>query len=299
MKSEGHLIFHKIIIYSLTGITALGIAWFAFISLPSGRLQRAEKAIQTGEYNQALELVYPLRKMDEYNSQTRGIFIESHYQLGKELYYQEEPEDALEKFLKIPEDSERYIDTLKYLVPVYADLQDWRQVLLILEKHSELFDFSNENILFLLGKANFVRYREEQAQEIFESILAQNPYHQEALKYLALIYGRAGYNDLALSLVNRALQVSPESRDWLMFQGALLAQKHESSNALRAFDEFLENDPSNSLGQLFWLMVAQYDENADQEKVQKYLTNIIEADLRMDISFFLREYLPHEHEDTN
>lgn len=287
MKLPKQTVLLIILCFLAAGLVISSIFWMIFRDSPERRIQRTENALADGNYQYAIELITPLLEEKDHADRAEKLLHEAYYEKGKSFFIHDKMHEARGILLNIPGDSEWYIPSLTYLVQSKAGLQQWRRVWEILENYFPKIELDEVEIQLLKGRANYYLDRKDHAMEIFTQILDNNPAHLEALQYQALIYARRNLLDAALSCVEKALQHVPESRNWLLFQAVLLAEKEKNSEALKVLDTILEKSPDDVRAAFLWLMLARNDIQADQERIQRYLNLVERKELFGDMSFFI------------
>ncbi len=278
-------VFIAIIILIIMGLFAVVIR-----DLPSARIRRAEEAIKEGDYNHALELSIPLLEKPKYASEAEKVMYETYYRQGKELVDMNKMGSAEKVLSVIPPDSEWYKPSREPLIKSYAGLQKWGKAESVFDEYYDELNMQDLQMVVILGKTYFYRDNLQQAQNVFEKVLSNNPDNEEALKHKALVHARYGLWDRALSFVDRGLEHHPDSTEWQIMKGALLAEKEDFEQASHVLQEVLQKHPDNIQAAFFWLIVARQKEDVDREKVEKYLQKIQEADLSLDAPFFLENW---------
>jgi cytochrome c-type biogenesis protein CcmH/NrfG len=90
-----------------------------------------------------------------------------------------------------------------------------------------------------------------EAQEQFESVLAEDPEDAAAIHFLGLIADDQGRKDEAIGLFRRAIALAPGDADLQFDLGAALLEAGRNQEALETFEGVLERDPDRARAHLY------------------------------------------------
>jgi tetratricopeptide (TPR) repeat protein len=83
----------------------------------------------------------------------------------------------------------------------------------------------------------------DEAELVYRSILAKEPRHPEALKYLGVLAGQLGHHDQALELLRMAQEGTPTDPEIHVNRGLILQQRGQPADAQVAYQEALRLRP--------------------------------------------------------
>jgi tetratricopeptide (TPR) repeat protein len=108
--------------------------------------------------------------------------------------------------------------------------------------------------------------RPREAEPLYRQVLVTHPRHADSLHLLGLIAYRVGRNDLAIALINQAIEADPGAGPYRSSLGAALAAEGRLDEALAAHQAAValkpgDADSQNNLGAA-WLAAGRLDEAA-------------------------------------
>ncbi|KAK6921532.1 hypothetical protein RJ641_012039 [Dillenia turbinata] len=147
----------------------------------------------------------------------------------------------------------------------------------------------NSDYKFLLAKLLSEMGEIEEAREVFESILADNPLSFEALFENALLMDRCGEGDTVIRRLEETLKFAEDenkekvSRDVKLIMAQILFLQKNVDEALRSYEELAKEDPSDfrpyfCQGTIYSLMDRNEEAREKFEKYRELSPNKFEAE---------------------
>ncbi len=95
---------------------------------------------------------------------------------------------------------------------------------------------------FLRGVARYYQGDLPGAQNDFNKCLSLNPLFSQAYQYNAMLYQQTGQNDEAIESIRKAIELRPNSAQYLFTYGVILFQQEKFHDALTAFNRVINID---------------------------------------------------------
>ncbi|CAJ2632728.1 TPR superfamily protein [Trifolium pratense] len=83
----------------------------------------------------------------------------------------------------------------------------------------------------------------EQAENLIEEILRENPNNAEALRDLMVVKIKAQKVDEAIQVIDRLIQIEPEETEWPLLKANMYIYNEDIESAKKLFEEILKKDP--------------------------------------------------------
>jgi Tfp pilus assembly protein PilF len=101
-----------------------------------------------------------------------------------------------------------------------------------------------------LAQTHFYLNEFDQARELLESVVRQDPDSFEAHNLLGLIYSDQGQTAQALEAFKKAVSIQEDARTYQML-GFLYTKENRAENAARALEKAVELEPDSAIAHLY------------------------------------------------
>ena len=214
------------------------------VQFPSSDLSRYLLGALHEKNQQIAQAVKEYRKVP-----TQSLyFIPSQLRLSQIYYYQGHSQKALSVLHPFVFKSKTNPELLLFYSQLLWEGGDFQESIDTLTEGLKLFA-DHEDILFLRGVYLYKQKPSEASLEGIKAVVAQNPFHAEALNFLAYTYAERNIHlSQAEKLVAKAISLKPESEFFLDTMGWVLYKKKSFKEALIYLEEaFSRNKQEKSI----------------------------------------------------
>lgn len=145
-----------------------------------------------------------------------------------------------------------------------------------------------QKALFLEGRANYKLYNYDIAEDIFRSLLDQNPEDDEAILYLARIRTSKDMYDEAISLLSKVINKNPSNETALLLRAAAFKEISMYEQAIEDYAELIALHPQDTYYNRRGLI---YEELEDWQNAQKDYTSALALNNTWAICYNNRGYV--------
>jgi len=195
-------------------------------------------------------------------------------------------DEAIATFERIPEGNAHYPDARTQIAALYERRERFAEALAEVEKANAANPSQELDLYAATLRAKTGDF--DGAVEQMQSLLAANPYDDELLYNLGVIYGEADRTDESVEFMRRALEVNPDNASALNYIGYTWAERGINLDeaeemiaralVLRPEDGYI----ADSLGWVFYMRARPLVEDGNLPAARKYIDQALEALERAD-----------------
>ncbi len=227
----------KISLLNLMIVVALSITACGNTKDTETLIAEAKQYQQSGDDNSAIIQLKNAIQQEPNNREARFLIGVSYTETGDALSAEKE----LNRALDLGMDTNEVIPILGESLLKIGEFQQ------LLDKTEDFPDINNStNILLLRGKAQLALGMYEEAKELFEQILRQEPDSPEALIGLARYSLTKRDLDSTMRFAEQAVKKNATNANAWLFLGNLLRAQNKTDQALSAFEQVIKFDPKNA-----------------------------------------------------
>ncbi len=226
----------KVSLLSLIIVVALSIAACGNTKDTETLIAEAKQYQQSGDNNSAIIQLKNAIQQEPNNREARFLIGVSYTETGDALSAEKE----LNRALDLGMDADKVIPILGESLLKIGEFQQ------LLDKTEDFPDINNStNVLLLRGKAHLALGMHEEAKELFEQVLRQEPDSPEALIGLARYSLTKRDLDSTMRFAAQAVRKNATNTEAWLFLGNLLKAQNKTDQALSAFEQVIKFDPKN------------------------------------------------------
>ena len=240
----------------------------------NGRLMLVSHYLQKKNYSAAIQTL-----QDGLNGSKEDALLYNY--LATAYFYQKKNDLAVSALVKAKQADSHYLTPYFTLAAFYSSQSQYGKSV---DEYRHILTIDGQNVRALLGLAGVYRIQGQKAEleNIYKSL--ENTKTEEGFYYAAQYQLKIGHKDESLAVIDRGLQVFPDSLPLLEIKGILFFQMKDVAQAQAVYERMASIDPERGYG----LLMRLYLSTRQLGQAEKMVKDLMESDPGKEYPYLLK-----------